>query len=90
MCLKVSVVLWSHNVKVHLNDESSIMESKEMSPLECKQSQVSQSPFPKTEINTAIQRCVFHDMELLAELLDKSGLIITYIYVTASSTKFGV
>jgi hypothetical protein len=66
------------------------MESKEMSPLECKQSQVSQSTFPKTEINTAIQRCVFHDTELLAELLDKSGLIITYIYVTASSTKFGV
>lgn len=44
MCLKVSVVLWSRNVKAHLNDESSTMESKEMSPLEFKQSQVSQSP----------------------------------------------
>jgi hypothetical protein len=55
MCLKVSVLLWSHNVKAHLNDESSTMESKEMSPLDCKQSQVSQSPFPKTEINIAIQ-----------------------------------
>jgi len=29
-------------------------------------------------------------MELLAEPDDKSGLIITYIDVTASSTKFGI
>lgn len=29
-------------------------------------------------------------MELLAELLDKSDLIITYVYVTASSTKFRI
>jgi hypothetical protein len=53
--LKVSVVLWSHNVKAHLNDDSSTMKSKEMPPLEYKQFQVSQSPFPKTEINVALQ-----------------------------------
>ena len=51
MYLKVSVVLRSRNVKAHLNTESSTMESNKMSHLECKQSQVSQNPFPKTKIN---------------------------------------